>query len=158
VRPEELEQLLVNAINEDERLTAGTYAEVGVTRSRYGLAMATDTGVSAMVQIVSRLAPGERHDTPAAEIMGDPHRVLDVPDPVVNDAFNWPRLERFLAGLIVQAAAAAVDKIDIYSARKKPNAIPFGLTVAWHNGATSFLYILRRPAKKSRPKTGVPAG
>ncbi|MGW2520557.1 hypothetical protein ACWC09_26780, partial [Streptomyces sp. NPDC001617] len=105
MRPARLERLLADVINQDGRLTAQTYREAGFDRSPYGIIATTRTGVPVNVQIVGRLADGERHDHPAQPVTGAPHPALDVPDPAEGGTLDVAVFEKYLAALAVSVAA-----------------------------------------------------
>ncbi|MER6350703.1 hypothetical protein ABT186_02305 [Streptomyces sp. NPDC001634] len=142
MRPARLELLLVDAINADGRLTARTYKEAGQTRSPYGIVATSRTGVPIDVQIVGRLADGERHDQPAQPVTGDPHPHLDAPDPAETGRVDLALFERYLASLAVSVAANETSSVALYQDRKEPGAVRYGATLSYHNGAAIFLYVL----------------
>lgn len=141
MRPDRFQRLLVDAINNDRRLTARTYREADVSRSPYGIVATTPTGAPVNVQIVGRLADGERHDQPAAPVLGDPHPDLAIPDPVEGGKLDLAKVEQYLAGLAVSVAPAETARVALYQDREHPGAVRYGATLTYHNGAAIFLYV-----------------
>lgn len=141
MRPVRMEHLLVDAINRDGRLTAHTYSEAGFDRSPHGIIATTRAGVSVNVQIVGRLADGERHDQPATPVTGDPHPSLDSPDPTETGKLDLALFERYLTALAVSVAADETSSATLYGHRKEPGAIRYGATLTYRNGAAIFLYV-----------------
>jgi hypothetical protein len=154
MRPDRFERLLTDAINHDGRLTARTYAEDGFTRSPRGIIATTRAGVPVNVQIVGRLADGERHDHPAQPVTDTPHPRLDVPDPAESGKLDLAVFERYLAGLAVAATPDEVRSVALYQERDKPGAVRYGLTITYHSGAVIFLYVLT--AGRARHEDFVP--
>lgn len=142
MRPERFERLLADAINGDGLLTARTYAEAGYQRSRYGIIATTPTGAPVNVQIVGRLADGERNEQPAPPVTGTPHPDLERPDPIQGGKLDLARVERYLAALAVTAAPDEVSRVRLYQEREQPGAVRYGATLTFHNGAAVFLYVL----------------
>lgn len=142
MRPDRFERLLADAINNDRRLTARTYREADVSRSPYGIVATTPTGAPVNVQIVGRLADGERHDHPAEPVTSTPHPDLPIPDPVEGGKLDLAKLEQYLAGLAVSAAPEETASVALYQQRDKPGAVRYGATISYHNGAAVFLYVL----------------
>lgn len=142
MRPARLERLLADAINRDGRLTARTYAEAGFDRSPHGIIATTRAGVPVNVQIVGRLADGERHDRPAPPVTGTAHPHLNVPDPAESGALDVAVFEEYLAALAVNAAADEVQSVDRYHDREEPKAVRYGATLTYHSGAAIYLYVL----------------
>jgi hypothetical protein len=141
MRPARLERLLADAINHDGRLAAKTYTEAGFDRSPYGIVATTRSGLSANVQIVGRLAPGERHNQPAAPVTGAPHPSLDCPDPAETGKLDLALFERYLTALAVSVAADETSSVALYGHRKEPGAIRYGATLTYRNSAAIFLYV-----------------
>jgi hypothetical protein len=142
MRPARLEGLLVDAINRDGRLTARTYTEAGFDRSPHGVIATTRAGVPVTVQIVGRLADGERHDHREQPVTGTPHPRLDVPDPAETGRLDLTVFERYLAALAVNAAADETSSVTMYQDRDAPGAVRYGATLAYHSGAAIYLYVL----------------
>ncbi|MFB7738238.1 hypothetical protein ACFC08_28395 [Streptomyces sp. NPDC056112] len=142
MRPDRLQRLLTDAINHDKRLTARTYSEADYTRSAYGIIATTPAGTPVNVQLVGRLADGERHDHPAPPVTGTPHPDLPTPDPVEGGKLSLARLEQYLAGLAVAAAPEETASISLYQDRDTPGAVRYGATITYNNGAMAFLYVL----------------
>ena len=141
MRPARFERLLTDAINQDGRLTAKTYREAGFDRSPHGIIATTRASVPVNVQIVGKLADGERHDQPAAPVTGDPHPHLDTPDPAESGKLDLALFERYLTALAVSVAADETSSAATYQARKEPGAIRYGATLTYHNGAAIYLYV-----------------
>ena len=154
MRPDRFERLLVDAINRDGRLAARTYREADFTRSPHGIIATAPTGAPVNVQIVGRLADGERHDHPAAPVTGDPHPDRPIPDPVEGGKLDLAKLEQYLAGLAVSVAPEETASVALYQDRDKPGAVRYGATLAYHNGAAIYLYVLS--AGSSRHEDFVP--
>lgn len=142
MRPDRFERLLADAINQDRRLTARTYAEDGFTRSPTGIIATTPAGVPVNVQIVGRLADGERPDHPAQPVTSTPHPDLEVPDPVQGGKLDLAALEKYLAGLAVRVAPEETAGVVLYQDRDEPGAVRYGVTLTYHNGAAIYLYVL----------------
>ncbi|MFF1284316.1 hypothetical protein ACFVY4_26690 [Streptomyces sp. NPDC058299] len=142
MRTERFERLLVDAINRDGRMTARTYAEADFTRSPHGVIATTRTGVPANVQIVGRLADGERHDHAEQPITGTPHPALDTPDPTEGGHLDLALFERYIAGLAVAAAPEEIRTVALYQDRDKPGGVRYGATITFHSGAAIFVYVL----------------
>lgn len=142
MRPDRFERLLVDAINADGRLTTKTYTDAGFGRSPHGIIAATPTGVPVNVQIIGRLADGERHDHAEQPVTGEPYPSLDVPDPATGSSLDLTAVEKYLVGLVVRAAGAEIKDVILYQDRDAPGAVRYGATFAFHNGAAVFLYIL----------------
>jgi len=142
MRPARFEQLLADAINHDGRLTARTYEQAEFGRSPRGIIATTPTGVPVNVQIVGRLADGERHDHAAQPVTGTPHPDLNIPDPTVNGKLDLAAVEKYLAGLAVAATPDEVQSVALYQDREAPGAVRYGATLTYHSGAAIFLYIL----------------
>jgi hypothetical protein len=141
MRPDRFERLLADAINRDGRLTARTYSEAGFDRSPHGVIATTRAGVPVNVQIVGRLADGERHDQPAPPVTGKPHPALDIPDPASGNKLDVAAVEKYLAALAVSVAADETSSVACYQDRDTPGAIRYGATLTYHNGAAIFLYV-----------------
>lgn len=148
MRPDRFERLLADAINRDGRLTARTYAEADFTRSRFGIIATTPTGTPVNVQIVGRLADGERNDQPAAPVLSAPHPDLAIPDPTEGGKLDLAALEQYVAGLVVAAAPEEIAKVGLYQNRPAPGAVHYGLTVTYHSGAATFVYVLSAGASR----------
>lgn len=142
MRPDRFERLLADAINNDGRLTARTYTEADFTRSPHGIIATTRTGVPVNVQIVARLADGERHGQAVQSVTGTPHPSLGIPDPAEGRGLDLAVFEKYLAGLVVAAAAEEVADVALYQDRSEPGAISYGATITFHSGAAVFLYVL----------------
>lgn len=154
MRPDRFQRLLVDAINRDRRLTARTYEDAEYGRSPYGIVAATPGGVPVNVQIVGRLADGERHDHPAQPVTSSPHPDLPVPDPVDGGKLDLAKLEQYLAGLAVSVAPEETASVALYQDRDEPGAVRYGATLSYHNGAAIYLYVLS--AGSSRHEDFVP--
>lgn len=154
MRPDRFERLLADAINAEGRLTARTYAEADFTRSPNGIIATTRTGVPVNVQIVGRLADGERQDHPSQPVTGSAHPDLPIPDPVEGGKLDLAKLEQYLAGLAVSAAPEETASVALYQERDEPGAIRYGATFTYHSGAAVFLYVLS--AGSSRHSDFVP--
>lgn len=141
MRPDRFERLLADAINRDGRLTARTYAEAGFTRSRHGIIATSPAGVPVNVQIVARLADGERHDQAEQPVTDTPHADIRRPDPTDNGKLDLAALEQYLAGLAVAAAPSEVESVTLYQDRG-PGAVRYGATLTYHSGAAIYLYVL----------------
>lgn len=148
MRPDRFERLLADAINRDGRLAARTYSEVGFTRSAYGIVATTPAGTPVNVQIVGRLADGERNDQPAAPVLGTPHSDLVIPDPVEGGKLDLAVLEQYVAGLVVAAVPAEIAEVGLYQNRPTPGAVHYGLTVTYYSGAATFVYVLSAGASR----------
>jgi len=142
MRPTRFERLLADAINQDGRLTARTYSEAGFDRSPHGIIATTRTGVPVNVQIVGRLADGERHDPPAEPVTGAPYPRLDAPDPAESGTLDVAVFEKYLAALAVSVAADEVRSVALYQDRETPGAVRYGATLTFHSGAAIYLYVL----------------
>ncbi|MFE4420471.1 hypothetical protein [Streptomyces sp. NPDC056817] len=142
MRAERFERLLADAINHDKRLTARTYSEADFTRSLYGIIATTPTGVPVNVQVIGRLAEGERDDHPAPPVISTPHPDLPIPDPVEGGKLDLARLEQYLAGLAVAATPEEVESISLYQDRDAPGAVRYGATITYNNTAMIYLYVL----------------
>ena len=142
MRPERFERLLADAINTDGRLTARTYTEAGFTRSLHGIIATTRTGVPINLQIVGRLADGERNDHPAPPVTGTPHEQLNTPDPAENGTLDLTTFEQYIAGLVTAAAPDEIKTVSLYQDRETPGAVRYGATITYHSGAATFLYVL----------------
>ncbi|MBL3664570.1 hypothetical protein JL475_00720 [Streptomyces sp. M2CJ-2] len=142
MRPDRFERLLTDAINHDKRLTARTYSEAGFTRSPHGITATIPGCAPVNVQIVGRLADGERHDHPAPPVASTPHPDLPIPDPTDGRSLSLAALEQYLVGLAVAAAPAETASVRLYQDRDTPGAVRYGATITYHNGATIYLYIL----------------
>lgn len=142
MRPDRFERLLADAINRDGRLTARTYHEADFTRSAYGIVATTPTDTPVNLQIVGRLADGERNDHPAAPVLSTPHPDLAIPDPAEGGKLDLAVLEQYLAGLVVATVPAEIAKVSLYQNRPAPGAVHYGLTVTYHSGAATFVYVL----------------
>lgn len=154
MRPDRFERLLADAINRDGQLTARTYAEADYSRSPHGIIATTKTGTPVNVQIVGKLADGERHDQPAQPVTSTAHPDLPIPDPVEGGKLDLVKLEQYLTGLAVSAAPAETASVALYQQRDKPGAVRYGATITYHSGAAIFLYILS--AGNSRHEDFVP--
>lgn len=141
MRPDRFERLLADAINRDRRLTARTYAEADISRSPYGIVATTRTGVPVNVQIIGRLADGERHDQPAQPVTSTPHPLLDTPDPAESGKLDLAAFERYVASLAVAATPDEISSVSLYQDRDQ-SAVRYGLTISYHNGAAIYLYVL----------------
>lgn len=141
MRPDRFERLLTDAVNRDGRLTARTYTEAGFDRSPYGVIATTRTGTPVNVQLVGRLADGERHDHPGQPVTGDPHPDLPIPDPLTGGGLDLAAVEKYLTGLAVAAAPAEVRHVALYQDRPEPGAVRYGATLTFHSGAAIFLYV-----------------
>lgn len=142
MRPDRFERLLVDAINRDGRLSAQTYSEADFTRSLYGIIATTRLGVSANIQIVGRLADGERNDQPAAPVIGAPHPGFDSPDPDESGKLDLAAFEQYVTSLAVSAVSDEISSVALYQHRKEPGAVRYGATITYNNGAATFLYVL----------------
>lgn len=142
MRTDRFERLLTDAINHDGRLTASTYADAGFTRSPRGIIATTPTGVPVNMQIIGRLADGERHDHPAQPVTDTPHPDIERPDPTQGGTLDLTKLERYLASLAVAAAPAEIQKVTLFQDRGDSGAVRFGATFTYHSGAAVFLYVL----------------
>ena len=142
MRPERFERLLADAINQDRRLTARTYDEAGFTRSPRGIIATTPTGIPVNVQIIGRLAEGERHGPEGQTVTSTPHPDLPIPDPVNGGKLDLANLEQYLAGLAVNAAPAETASVALYQQRDEPGGVRYGATITYHSGAMIFLYVL----------------
>ncbi|MFF4791800.1 hypothetical protein ACFY2M_19025 [Streptomyces sp. NPDC001276] len=142
MRAERIERLLADAINHDKRLTARTYSEADFTRSRYGVIATTPTGTPVNVQIIGRLAEGERDERPAPPVIGTPHPDLPIPDPTDGRSLNLAAFEQYLAGLAVAAAPEETASISLYQHRDTPGAVRYGATITYNNTAMIYLYVL----------------
>lgn len=141
MRPDRFERILTAAINTDGRLTARTYAEAGFTRSPRGIIATTRTGVPVNIQIVGRLADGERHDHNEQPITGTAYPARPVPDPAEGGSLDLAVLEKYLTGLIIKAAPEEIQDVRLYQQRDTPGSITYGATITYHSGAVTFLYV-----------------
>ena len=98
--------------------------------------------MSVNVQIVGRLAPGERHDQPEQPVTGTPHPHLDAPEPAEGGKLDLAAFERYLVALAVGVAADETDSVALYQNRESPGAVRYGATLRYHNGAAIYLYVL----------------
>ncbi|MFI9598969.1 hypothetical protein ACIHCX_03640 [Streptomyces sp. NPDC052043] len=142
MRPDRFEGLLVAAINQDGRLTARTYRDADVDRSRFGIVATTSTGTPVNVQIAVTLAANERDEHPAPPVLGDPHPDLPIPDPVEGGKLDLARLEQYLAGLAIAATPREIASIRQYQDRETPGAVRYGATITYNNTAVIYLYVL----------------
>lgn len=129
MRPDRFERLLTAAINADGRLTARTYAEAGFTRSPRGIIATTPTGVPVNVQIVARLADGERHDHAEQPVTDSPHPDLERPNPIENRGLDLAVFERYLASVAVAVAPDEVKGVALYQERGDAGAVRYGATL-----------------------------
>lgn len=141
MRPARLERLLTDAINRDGRLTAHTYEDAEFGRSPHGIIATSPVGVPVNVQIVGRLADGERHDQPAPPVTGKPHPGFDVPDPASGSKLDLAAVEKYLAALAVSVTADEISNVALYQDRDTPGAVRYGATLTYHNGAAIYLYV-----------------
>lgn len=142
MHPDRFQRLLADAINRDGRLTSRTYDEAQYGRSPHGIIATTRTGVPVNVQIVGRLADGERHDHPAAPVTGSTYPTLDAPDPAESGKLDVAAFERYLGALAVGVAADETAKLALFQDRDTPGAVRYGAALTYHSGAAIFLYVL----------------
>lgn len=142
MRPQRFQQLLTDAINRDGQLTARTYTQADFTRSPHGIIATTPTGVPVNVQIIGRLADGERHDHAEAPVTSEQHPPIDIPDLTPGGKLQLAAVEKYLAALAVQAAGAEIKNVALYQDRDTPGAVRYGATFTFHSGAAIYLYVL----------------
>ena len=148
MRTERIERILADAINKDDHLTARTYTEANYTRSPRGIIATTPTGIPVNIQIAGRLADGERHNQKEQPVTGAPHQPHGTPNPTESGSLDLAVFEQYLAGLIVAAASDEIKNIALYQDRDTPGAVRYGLTITYHSGAATFLYVLSAGATR----------
>ncbi|MCX5285706.1 hypothetical protein [Streptomyces sp. NBC_00198] len=105
-------------------------AEAGETRYPLGLSLTVD-GRDVRWQIVGQLADGEKHDTAAAPVDGQPASYTAADASAAPDA--W------LGSVLGSGESPQIENIDVWSARENPAKDHFGLTVRFHNGQRVFV-------------------
>ncbi|MEV6803121.1 hypothetical protein [Streptomyces sp. NPDC051132] len=105
-----------------------TLAEAG--ESKYPFGFAVTIGASEIRwQVTGQLADGEKHDTPTAEVDGDP---APWTDSTAQDGG-----EAWLAAVIGRAESSKIARIQQWSTAQDANRS--GVTVFFHNGARAFV-------------------
>jgi hypothetical protein len=107
-----------------------TLEEAGDTQHPCGVA-ATVGGRETHWQITGQLADGEKHDTPAADVDGQPAAWTDT---TVQDGG-----EEWLAAAIGRAESTKIARIERWSTREGTRPDYLGVTVFFHNGAKAFV-------------------
>ncbi|MFD9004448.1 hypothetical protein ACFV0T_26405 [Streptomyces sp. NPDC059582] len=115
-----------------------TLEEAGDTRHPFGLAVRIG-GAEVRWQVTCQLADGEKHDSPTADVDGDPAPWTDTD---VQDGG-----EEWLAAVIGRARSARVARIERWSTRDSDRV---GVTVYFHNGARAFVRCLGRSGEGRR--------
>jgi hypothetical protein len=110
-----------------------TLQEAGDVEHPYGVAVHIGA-VEVRWQVTGRLAPGERHDSPAAEVEGKPCAWQDT---AVQDGG-----EEWLAALIGRSGSPRIARIERWSVRVESRPGHVGVTVFFHNGACVFVRFL----------------
>lgn len=109
---------------------AQALAEAGDVKHPFGVAVHIGA-VEVRWQVTGQLAPGEKHDSPAADVHGDPAPWQDA---AVRDGG-----EEWLAAVIGRAGSPGIARIDRWSVRQGASPGHVGLTVHMHNGARLFV-------------------
>ncbi|MET7746722.1 hypothetical protein [Streptomyces sp. NPDC005385] len=131
MRPDPLRDYLVDlAKNAAGVQQVRTLAEAGDTKHPCGLAINAG-GREQRWQIMGQLADGEKHDTPTAEIEGQP--AAFTPAAVTDSPDAW------LASVLGAAESPHIERLDVWSARPEAKPDYFGITVYYYNGSKSFV-------------------
>ncbi|MEU2879181.1 hypothetical protein [Streptomyces sp. NPDC007070] len=129
MRPDRFQDFLIDVAKNTPGVTrVQTLEEVGDTKHPFGIAV-TLGGREVRWQITGQLADGEKHDTPTAEVDGQPAAWTDTS---VQDGG-----EEWLAAVIGRTESTKIAKIDRWSAREGTAQV--GVTVFFHNGARAFV-------------------
>ncbi|MET8765879.1 hypothetical protein [Streptomyces sp. NPDC004658] len=105
-----------------------TLAEAGDSKYPFGFAVTIGSS-EIRWQVTGQLADGEKHDTPTAEVDGDP---APWTDSTAQDGG-----EEWLAAVIGRAESSKIARIQQWSAGQGTNQS--GVTVFFHNGARAFV-------------------
>ena len=133
MRPARFQRLLALAVDNDEHMTATTYAEAGITRSLWGLIL---TGPpSADVQIAARSAIGDDYTQPETIVTGATLPFLGAPKPEQVEG-----IPSYLAMLVNDVAPGEIARAEVHRVRPS-GEIPYGATFNFHDGSAIFLYI-----------------
>ncbi|MFF0227574.1 hypothetical protein [Streptomyces sp. NPDC004629] len=106
-----------------------TLAEAGDTKHPRGIVVTVGSKETRW-QFNHQLADGEKHDTPTAEVDGQPAAWTDT---TVQDGG-----EEWLAAVIGRAESPKIAKIDRWSTREDSSGGE-GVTVFFHNGSRAFI-------------------
>ncbi|MFB7597278.1 hypothetical protein [Streptomyces sp. NPDC056160] len=131
MRPDRFQDFAIDVIKN----TAGvgqvrSLEEAGESRYPFGFAV-TVGGRETRWQITGQLADGEKHDTPTADIQGQPAAWTDT---TVQDGG-----EEWLAAVLGRAESPLIATIERWSTREGNNPNHVGVTAAFHNGAKAFV-------------------
>lgn len=129
MRPAEFRDYLLDLLKNSPDVQRVQVLESG--KHPYALA-ATVAGKESRWQIIGQLADGAKHDSPTAPVNGGPPAWTRAPADGAPDA--W------LAGVIGAGEPADVERLEVWSARKKQTDP--GLTVSFHNGERAFVRLL----------------
>ncbi|MFD7997310.1 hypothetical protein [Streptomyces mexicanus] len=131
MRPDRFQDFAIDAIKNTPGVArVQTLEEAGVTKYPFGFAV-TIGGSETRWQITGQLADGEKHDTPTAEVTGEPAAWTDT---TVQDGG-----EEWLAAVIGRAESPQIASIERWTPRDGNNPNHIGLTVTFHNGARAFV-------------------
>lgn len=131
MRPQTFQEYIVGLVKDTPGVQrAQTLGEAGETRQPYGLACVVD-GRDVKWQILGQLADGEKHDTPAAPVEGQPAAYTAA------DSGSSP--DAWLAGLIGASESPQIAKLGVWSATPGSRDDHIGVTVYFHNGQRVFV-------------------
>lgn len=129
MRPQDFRDYLVDLLKNSPGVQRVEVLEGG--KHPYALA-ATVAGKERRWQVIGQLADGAKHDTPTAPVHNGPPAYTTAPADGPPDA--W------LAGAIGAAEPADVERLEVWSTRKKQTDP--GLTLFFHNGERAFVRLL----------------
>ncbi|MCX5239850.1 hypothetical protein OG824_32075 [Streptomyces prunicolor] len=131
MRPEIFQDYVLDLVKNAQGVQqTQTFEAAGEHRRPYGITVILD-GRESRWQIAGQLAEGEKHDSPAADVEGEPAAYTAVDSSGSTDA--W------LAGVIGAAELPQIQRLDVWSARPKADPGNLGFTVHFHNGQRAFV-------------------
>lgn len=131
MRPDRFQDFAIDAVKNTPGVArVQSLEEAGETRYPYGVAV-TVGGAETRWQITGQLADGEKHDTPTADVDGQPAAWTDT---TVQDGG-----EEWLAAVIGRAESPLIATIERWSPREGNSPGHVGVTVMFHNGAKAFV-------------------
>ncbi|WP_263170713.1 hypothetical protein [Streptomyces sp. SCSIO ZS0520] len=145
MRPQRFEKFLRSLLEQDGNVKeVQTAAESGHTKHPYGLAVTYRTGARVLLVWMATAAPGDNYEGEEAIVEGDPS---PPPAPMPDDLLDGGKVklaavDKHMAALILGAGNQEIAAADIYSTREKRGAIPYGVTLDFHDTSRLYLYVI----------------
>lgn len=134
-----MDHLLALVAADAQPTDARTFTDCGYTQTPYGLVLRLPTGALVYWQTVATAWPGDDYGKPEQPAHGPPPTPLSMPVLPTAGITRMVQVERY-AGALLTSGDTEVASVALYADKPKPGAIPYGLTVRFHNGSVIYLY------------------